>query len=321
MTDVVHAAGALLWREHGGKLQVLLVHRPSYDDWAWPKGKCKNGESIPDAAVREVEEETGYRVTLGRPVGIVRYRLADGRHKWSHYWAAKVPAEKGAWRKAREKVKAAPKSEIDQVQWVNARKAAKLLTYPHDREPLFQLLDAYDDDRLDTRCVAVIRHARAKKRSAHKGSEADRPLTPKLGKVESQGIAALLSDFGVNTVISSPWERCVASVAPYAKKAGIKLATEDVLTEKAHEKNPQAAADLMRRVLAEGHDSVALCTHRPVLKSLVAELLEHAPNRLSDEFPRQDPWLRFAEILVLHVAPHRKRGVIIADVERHRPAT
>ena len=60
-TDVT-AAGALVWRIRGGKLQVLLVHRPSYDDWSWPKGKPTQGEHLTVCAVREVEEETGYRL-------------------------------------------------------------------------------------------------------------------------------------------------------------------------------------------------------------------------------------------------------------------
>ena len=77
----VTAAGALCWRVRNHKLQVLLIHRPRYKDWSWPKGKLDPGETLPECAVREVEEETGARVELGRPLPTVTYVLPDGRTK------------------------------------------------------------------------------------------------------------------------------------------------------------------------------------------------------------------------------------------------
>src|SRR5699024_4913531 len=77
----VHAAGALVWRVRAGELEVLLVHRPRYDDWSWPKGKLHKHESLPAAAVREVKEETGVEALLGVPLPTVRYRLSSGTRK------------------------------------------------------------------------------------------------------------------------------------------------------------------------------------------------------------------------------------------------
>lgn len=79
------AAGVLCWRRAASKpggLEVLLVHRPRYDDWSWPKGKVKGGEPLPRTAVRETAEETGLEVVLGRPLDDVHYRLPDkhGKH-------------------------------------------------------------------------------------------------------------------------------------------------------------------------------------------------------------------------------------------------
>ena len=68
-TPVVRAAGAVLWRERGGRLEVTLVHRPRYQDWSWPKGKVDPGECEPAAAVREVAEEVGVQVVLGVQIG------------------------------------------------------------------------------------------------------------------------------------------------------------------------------------------------------------------------------------------------------------
>jgi len=78
---VVRAAGALVWRERRGRLEVLLVHRPRYDDWSFPKGKVEPGESVRTCAVREVAEETGARIALGQPLETIRYKLSDGRRK------------------------------------------------------------------------------------------------------------------------------------------------------------------------------------------------------------------------------------------------
>src|SRR6185312_1207066 len=75
---VEHAAGVLCWRRTREGLQVLLVHRPRYDDWSWPKGKVQDDEPLAVTAVREAAEETGLDVVLGRPLGDVRYRLPDG---------------------------------------------------------------------------------------------------------------------------------------------------------------------------------------------------------------------------------------------------
>ena len=74
-----------MWRERRGGLEVVLVHRPRYDDWAWPKGKLDPGEAVAAAAVREVEEETGHAIVLGPPLPTLRYRTGDGLTKRVHY--------------------------------------------------------------------------------------------------------------------------------------------------------------------------------------------------------------------------------------------
>ena len=91
----VLAAGALTWRERSDGLQVLLVHRPRYDDWSIPKGKLDKGETFPAAAVREVAEETGYRVRLHRPLPAAVYLLPDGRTKIVQFWTATVRSKTG----------------------------------------------------------------------------------------------------------------------------------------------------------------------------------------------------------------------------------
>ncbi|WP_063752968.1 NUDIX hydrolase [Streptomyces sp. NRRL S-350] len=125
---VVLAAGAVLWlpgrlKKSGrlGRPRIAVIHRPKYDDWSLPKGKLDPGESMVDAALREVWEETGFRCVLG-PELPARHYQAQGRPKEVRYWAA-VPSV-GAFR---------PNREVDRLEWLPAGKARARLSYDHDR--------------------------------------------------------------------------------------------------------------------------------------------------------------------------------------------
>ena len=122
---VVRAAGAIVWRRREGIVEVLLVHRPRYDDWSFPKGKNADGESDEDCAVREVEEETSLRVTLGEELAGASY-VAKGRPKRVRYWLAESPRPDAA----------SPQNEVDGVVWLPPEKAASRLTYAHDLDVL-----------------------------------------------------------------------------------------------------------------------------------------------------------------------------------------
>lgn len=124
----VLAAGGLIWRaEADGNTTVLLVHRPRYDDWSFPKGKADGDETLEQTARREVFEEVGLRVKLGPWLDDVAYRDHKGRSKVVRYWAM-TPAD-GSFE---------PNDEVDQVTWVSLEEARDLLTYAHD----VALLDA-----------------------------------------------------------------------------------------------------------------------------------------------------------------------------------
>jgi 8-oxo-dGTP pyrophosphatase MutT (NUDIX family) len=127
--EFVRAAGGLVCRKgDGGAVEIVLVHRPAYDDWAFPKGKLQRGESEQDAALREVEEETGLRCRLGREVGTTAYRDPRGRPKTVRYWQM-APAG-GVL---------APTNEVDEARWVALSDAPRELTYARDRELLRDL--------------------------------------------------------------------------------------------------------------------------------------------------------------------------------------
>ncbi|WP_240645776.1 NUDIX hydrolase [Georgenia sp. SYP-B2076] len=317
-TRTVEAAGALVWRVRGRHLEVLLVHRPRYDDWSWPKGKLEDGESVIACAVREVAEETGVHVALGQPLRTVRYPLRDGRRKVAYYWAAQEVHPDAQSVHCRSAVSPAPSTEIDDVRWVSVARAARMLTYPHDREPLGMLEDQWKDERLRTWTMVVVRHARAKKRSAWPDGEATRPLTP-VGSAQAERLVPLLGAYGVEEVITSPWERCAATVRPYLEATGIGAELRPELTEAAHEKKPGPVRELVRRELTRRNaTTVAVCTHRPVLPTVVEEIAGRTPHRIMKQVPESDPWLKTAEMLVVHVAQRPRRASVVVALEKHR---
>jgi 8-oxo-dGTP diphosphatase len=119
---VIRAAGGVPWRrDTDGELEVLLVHRPHYDDWTFPKGKAKGHESDEEAAVREVEEETGLSCDLGDELATTHYIDRRGRPKYARYWAMGP-------------VTASPRPghEIDDAVWLSRVSAAQRLTYGRD---------------------------------------------------------------------------------------------------------------------------------------------------------------------------------------------
>ena len=313
----VQAAGALVWRQNGRKLEVLLVHRPRYDDWGWPKGKLDPGESLVECAVREVAEETGVHVALGQPLSTVRYRLKDGRVKHSHYWAAEEIDDGAQSPQGRPAVTPADGKEIDEVRWVEAGAARDLLTYPHDREPLGVLVDQWRDERLRTWTMIVLRHARSRKRSAWKGPESARPLTP-AGELQAHNLVPMLAAYGVEEVITSPWERCAATVRPYLEATGIGAELRPELTEDAHARRARPVRELVRKELSRRNVPVVVCTHRPVLPTVVTEIAKRTPHRIMRQVPESDPWLKKGEMLVVHVAKRPGRSGVVAALEKYR---
>jgi 8-oxo-dGTP pyrophosphatase MutT (NUDIX family) len=118
----VRAAGGVVVRAHNGAVEVLLVHRPRYDDWTLPKGKVDEGETDEDAARREVLEETGLRCRLERALDTApRYVDNRGRSKIVHYWRMAVIDGEFV-----------PNDEVDAIRWCSTEVAASLLTYHHD---------------------------------------------------------------------------------------------------------------------------------------------------------------------------------------------
>jgi 8-oxo-dGTP diphosphatase len=134
--DVVRAAGGAVWRWGASDIEVLLVHRPRYDDWTLPKGKLLPYEDDADAALREVEEETGLECELGAELATTRYVDNKGRPKVVRYWAMEVYGQGSQPFR--------PNDEVDKLLWLEVEKAVGQLTYDRDRDVLEALMDATD---------------------------------------------------------------------------------------------------------------------------------------------------------------------------------
>ncbi|CAN5569648.1 NUDIX hydrolase [soil metagenome] len=262
--------------------QVLLVHRPKYDDWSFPKGKLDRGEHATAAAVREVAEETGLHVRLGPPLTTQHYKVATGGKQVSYWTGRAVGSDDVSGYLAN--------AEIDDVRWVGAGEAADLLSYQRDRETLVEALGR----RRRTRAVIVLRHARSRSRRAWRHDDRERPLL-QLGQGQAERLVPLLAAYDVTRILSSTSLRCRQTVEPFAFTTGWELETRHRLSEE--DVSSKGLARVADEVLSETR-GVVVCTHRPVLPAL------------ADALGVPDPHLEPAELLVLHV---RKRKVVATE--------
>ena len=136
----IAAAGGVLVRDGDGGREIAVIHRPKYMDWSLPKGKLEEGEGWLDAALREVEEETGYRCEPSIELPRVSYLDRKGRRKLVRYWLMR-PLD-GEFE---------PHGEVDELRWVGRQDADELLTYPHDRELVRKALRQHRWRRLTRR--------------------------------------------------------------------------------------------------------------------------------------------------------------------------
>jgi 8-oxo-dGTP diphosphatase len=211
---VVRAAGGVVVRGEGDRREVVLVHRPKYDDWSLPKGKLYDGEPEEDAALREVEEETGIRCRLGPFAGAVTYADRYGRPKVVRYWL--MTPEGGAFE---------PGEEVDEIRWLPAAEAEAALTYPHDRKLLHSAVGLGVHAPL-----YVVRHAKAGTRQRWAGPDEERPITAR-GRRQARRLVERFHGIEIARIVSSPAARCVQSVEPLAVARGLEIETAAELSE------------------------------------------------------------------------------------------
>ena len=269
----IKAAGGVVWRDGANGREVLLVHRPKYDDWSLPKGKLADREPAPSAAVREIEEETGWRVRLGPEMRTAQYKV-DGAPKIVRYWLAD-PLTATPF---------VPDDEVDEIAWVNDDEADRRL------RPFDQALVHATRKARPASPLVVVRHALSMRRKDWAGDDRDRPLTQD-GRVQAARLRALLAPWAPERVVSSTSRRCRDTVAPFAEAAGLKLELTDVLSEEAFEADPKPARALIAE-LRDGPDPVVVCTHRPLLAMVAGKIALDLPKSArSNPLPKGGFWV------------------------------
>ena len=301
----VLAAGAVCWRRRGDRVEVLVISRPKYRDTSLPKGKVDDGESVPEAAVREIREETGFAVTLGPPLGTTEYTLPSGRDKVVYYWAAEVPQAE------LERGRFTPTDEVDRLEWMSVPRARRELSYERDKEVLARFAAIATRDGIQSFALIVLRHAKAAFDSKS-GRDADRKLLPR-GEEQAAQVVPVLLTFGPRRVLSSPAARCVATVAPLAKALGVKVKEHAAISQDGWEASghdPRTLRKLVARRLEKGLSTV-LCSHAPVLPEILEQVAELTESPNGGRITRAGI-LGTAEFTVVHLAaaePHHILGV------------
>jgi 8-oxo-dGTP diphosphatase len=278
----IRAAGGLLWRRNrrakaADEIEVVLIHRPRYDDWSLPKGKLEPGETAFEAALREVWEETGYHALPGRSLGRVRYLKSSrngARPKVTSFWAMR--AGPGAFEAG---------NEVDRIRWTPLAEARDLLTYPTDRE----ILGRFAGQPVDTRLLLLVRHGSAGQRSKWKKDDRLRPLDAK-GKEQASGLARLLVRFAPGHIISADFVRCVQTVEPLSESSGVPVVEDSLLSELGYPRHRNAAVELLRG-LTNGGAAVA-CSQGDVIPDLLGRLAEADRVPLPEDFaaPKGSVW-------------------------------
>jgi 8-oxo-dGTP diphosphatase len=279
----IRAGGGVVWRRASDpsgedSVEVAIIHRPRYDDWSLPKGKLASGESDLEGAVREVLEETGYHVRVGRPLGETRYdksTTTGARPKVVRWWA--MQAEEGTF---------SPTREVDALLWLSLADASERLTRDQDRE----VLERFARGSQPARTVLLVRHASAGSASEWTGDDRERPLDD-CGVAQADELVRILSRFEVGRIVSADPRRCVDTVAPLADALELGVDAEPLLSEVGYPGREVEAERLIRSLGDAEHDAVA-CSQGDVVPDLVARLAiaDGYPVELPIRAPKGSTW-------------------------------
>jgi phosphohistidine phosphatase SixA/8-oxo-dGTP pyrophosphatase MutT (NUDIX family) len=289
MIPTIVAAGGVIWRRDiNNEVEVLLVHRPRYDDWSLPKGKLEEGEALISCAYREVLEETGLSIKLGPFIGSVEYYVPDGLKSVS-YWCASLAPDKSTFH---------PNEEVDQIIWLDLESAISQATRDSDKE----ILQRFAAIPYDSSALIMLRHAKALERTEWQGGDEDRPLQ-QVGQLQAKRMLSLYQVFGVEEIHTSDAVRCLDTVAQMAKSLQLTPVITNAVSEYTYEKSKEKSIDYAKDLIKR-NKQVILCSHNPVLP----RMMEKLTKKIDFDYP--DNKLLPAEAWVLF---HNKKEVLQID--------
>lgn len=309
-SDLVEAAGAVVWKMVDGKARILLVHRTHHKDVSLPKGKVDPGETLPHTAVREIAEETGFAVSLGAPLGTVEYRLPNGRDKVVHYWSAEVDAGQA------ERHSYEANGEIRALEWVPIAKAVKHLSYEHDADIVERFAAQLEAGLARTFAIVVLRHGKAMPHEQWDGPDHTRPLLHR-GLEQSRSVAGGIAAFGPSTLVTSTAARCVSTIAPTAALTGLEVKQSRSISQVAYASDAVRVRRQVEKRL-DRRTSAVLCSHGPVIPQIISAVAELSGAPLTPEL-RRSAALSTGEYAVLHVSRDSQQPRLVA-IETHSPA-
>lgn len=336
-------------------IELCLVYRPKYNDWSWPKGKNEDNESHRHTAVREVGEETGYAVTLGPHIAQIEYPLENEGKKSSakngiksnaksgaqnnsqpevikriHYWMMQEISGSAALKRlpAFGPIKPAKPTEIGNVIWLTPEKARKKLTHDSDQLVLDAFLERIKSGQANYKTLILVRHGKAESRKAWQGSEATRPITP-LGSAASYALGRELACYAPDKIISSPWKRCLETVAAFARDSSLPIEQVAELTEDHHEKQPKSTLSVLISEIQNlehneqnantVNNATVICLHRPVIGTFFDYLREITKPRAHKRILSQkSPYMPTGSAVILHIVSTEK-GPKIVNIEKVLP--
>ena len=258
--DLIRAAGGALWRSADGDIETALVHRPKYDDWSLPKGKPDEDEHLLETAVREVAEETGLDVVVGRRSVRTEYEVPEGP-KRVDYWLMRVVG--GAFE---------PNDEVDELRWLPVEEACALVSHAHDRAVLADLART-DVPRQPS--LLLVRHAKAGSKSDWDGPDELRPLDGK-GRRQAARLARVLPLFAPVELLTAERVRCRQTLEPLADRLGRVISPLSELGEEEFAADPQAGLAAIERLLERVDDDApgvaVVCSQGGAIPSALAAL-------------------------------------------------
>jgi len=302
----VLAAGAVCWRDTEHGVEILLVHRTQHRDTSLPKGKLDPGETLPETAVREIAEETGLVVALGPPLGVVEYRLPNGRDKVVYYWAAEV-AELAIANST-----FAANDEIESLHWMSPADARSELSYPHDIDIVERFAELHQQGRARTFAIIALRHGKATPPENWDGPDATRPLLQR-GIDQALSVAHGVAAYRPAKLLSSPAVRCLQTIAPTARVTGLEVKEKPEISQDAFRSDAAAVAKVVAKRLRAGV-TVVLCSHGPVLPQIIDAVVRATATPDSGKL-RRAAMLSTGEYAVLHVpVDHPESGVVAVEI-------